>query len=158
VLRYPTGCETATTAMTSLALWRAWQSACARSQPVRYAAAGGPNQVVSASGRPRWARSPTQATCPSGPINTAVAAVSAPSAGTSHTPSYFASISWTRSADGVMSTTPGLTEVEQHRPGIVQQGEDPQRAVGGDQVEIGHAAFLRGSSILRSSAIVSRSR
>ena len=34
----------------------------------------------------------------------------------------------------------GLTEVEQHRPGIVQQGEDPQRAVGGDQVEIGHAA------------------
>src|SRR6266540_7465733 len=34
----------------------------------------------------------------------------------------------------------GLTEVEQHRPGIVQQREDPQRAVGGDQVEIGHAA------------------
>jgi hypothetical protein len=34
----------------------------------------------------------------------------------------------------------GLTEVEEHRPGIVQQGEDPQRAVGGDQVEIGHAA------------------
>ena len=34
----------------------------------------------------------------------------------------------------------GLTEptkVEEHRPGIVQQGEDPQRAVGGDQVEIG---------------------
>ena len=34
----------------------------------------------------------------------------------------------------------GLTEVEQHWPGIVQQGEYPQRAVGGDQVEIGHAA------------------
>ncbi len=34
----------------------------------------------------------------------------------------------------------GLTEVEEHRPGSVQQGEDPQRAVGGDQVEIGHAA------------------
>ena len=39
-----------------------------------------------------------------------------------------------------MSKPPGSTEVEQHRPGIVQQGEDPQRAVGGDQVEIGHAA------------------
>src|SRR5204863_9660496 len=34
----------------------------------------------------------------------------------------------------------GLIEVEEHRPGMVQQGEDPQRAVGGDQVEIGHAA------------------
>ena len=34
----------------------------------------------------------------------------------------------------------GLAEVEQHRPGIVQQREDPQRAVGGDEVEIGHAA------------------
>src|SRR5438876_2442138 len=35
---------------------------------------------------------------------------------------------------------PGLTEAEQHRPGIVQEGEYPRRAVGGDQVEIGHAA------------------
>src|SRR6185437_2850234 len=34
----------------------------------------------------------------------------------------------------------GLAQVEQQRPGIVQQGEDPQRAAGGDQVEIGHAA------------------
>src|SRR5579871_5092428 len=34
----------------------------------------------------------------------------------------------------------GLTEVEEHRPGIVQEAEDPQRAVGGDQVEIGHSA------------------
>jgi hypothetical protein len=33
----------------------------------------------------------------------------------------------------------GIAEVEQHRPGLVQQGEDPHRAVGGDQVEIGHA-------------------
>src|ERR1700722_908412 len=31
----------------------------------------------------------------------------------------------------------GLTEVEQHRPGVVQQGEYPQRAAAGDQVEIG---------------------
>src|SRR5437870_13286364 len=34
----------------------------------------------------------------------------------------------------------GLPEVEKHRPGIVQQGEDPPRAVGGDQLEIGDAA------------------
>src|SRR4029450_14147079 len=33
-----------------------------------------------------------------------------------------------------------LTEAEEHRPGTVQQGEDPQRAARGDQVEIGHAA------------------
>jgi hypothetical protein len=32
-----------------------------------------------------------------------------------------------------------LTEVEEHRPGLVQQGEHPQRAVAGDQVEIRHA-------------------
>src|SRR5262245_26126177 len=65
-----------------------------------------------------------------------------------------------------------LTEVEQHRPRIVQEGEDPQRAIGGDHVEVRHAApehrvslsrsyrmsrpdimpaiRLRGSSILRS--------
>jgi len=34
----------------------------------------------------------------------------------------------------------GLTEIEQYRSGIVQQGEHPPWAVGGDQVEIGHAA------------------
>src|SRR5262249_11113819 len=34
----------------------------------------------------------------------------------------------------------GLTEVEQHWPGIMQEGEHPQRAGGGDEVEIGHAA------------------
>jgi len=60
--------------------------------PVRYGAAGGPNQVVSASGRPTWVRSPTQATYPSGRINTAVGAVTKPSAGSSHAPTYSASI------------------------------------------------------------------
>ena len=60
-------------------------------KPVRYAAAGGPNQVVSASARPRCWPSPTHAACPSGRINTAVGAVTAPSAGSSHTPSYLAS-------------------------------------------------------------------
>ena len=34
----------------------------------------------------------------------------------------------------------GLTEVEQHRLGVVQQLEDPERAVGGHEVQIGHAA------------------
>jgi hypothetical protein len=33
----------------------------------------------------------------------------------------------------------GLSEVERHRPRIVQQGEEPQRAVAGVQVEVGHA-------------------
>ena len=64
---------------------RAWK-------PVRYAAAGGPNQVVSASTSPSWVRSPTQATYPSGRINTAVGAVTAPIAGSSHVPTYLASI------------------------------------------------------------------
>src|SRR5581483_10240675 len=36
----------------------------------------------------------------------------------------------------------GLSEVEEHWPGGVQQGVDPPRAVGGDQVEIGHAASI----------------
>src|SRR5258705_287226 len=40
-----------------------------------------------------------------------------------------------------------LTEVEQHRPGIVEQGEYPQRAVVGDQVEIGHAASEQRMSL-----------
>ena len=57
-----------------------------------YAAAGGPNQVVSASASPSWVRSPTQATYPSGRINTAVGAVTAPSTGSSHVPTYLASI------------------------------------------------------------------
>ena len=39
-------------------------------KPVRNAAVGGPNQVVSASAIPSWVRSPTQATYPSGLINT----------------------------------------------------------------------------------------
>ena len=34
----------------------------------------------------------------------------------------------------------GLTEVEEHWPGVVQQREDAKWTVGGDQVEIGHAA------------------
>ena len=58
-----------------------------------YAAVGVPNQVVSASTSPGWVGSPTQATYPSGRINTAVGAVTAPSAGSSHVPLYVAWIS-----------------------------------------------------------------
>src|SRR6185503_5682492 len=56
-----------------------------------------PNQVVRASRRPASVPSPTHATYPSGRINTAVGADTAPSTGSSHTPEYRASISRTRS-------------------------------------------------------------
>ena len=56
----------------------------------RYATVGGPNQVVSASESPAWLRSPTQATYPSGRINTAEGALTAPSPGRSHGPMYLA--------------------------------------------------------------------
>ena len=52
-----------------------------------YPAAGGPNQVVSASGSPASVPSPTQATYPSGRISTAVGALTSPRTGSSHTPS-----------------------------------------------------------------------
>jgi len=37
-------------------------------------------------------------------------------------------------------TSPGLAEVQQDRLGVVEQGEDSRRAIGGDKVKIGHAA------------------
>jgi hypothetical protein len=49
------------------------------------------------------------------------------------------------------------TEVEQHRPGSVQQGEDPQRAVvvsGGGQVEIGYAASEQWVSLASVAEVV----
>src|SRR5919108_5690432 len=61
-------------------------SRCDQPQRQSYAAAGGPNQVVNASGSPSSARSPTQATYPSGRINTAVRALTAPRTGSSHGP------------------------------------------------------------------------
>jgi hypothetical protein len=70
----------------------AWWARTRGWKPVRYAAVGGPNQVVSASASPTWVRSPTQATYPSGRINTAVGAGTVPSAGSSHAPPYLASI------------------------------------------------------------------
>src|SRR5262249_17005048 len=76
-------------------------------KPVRYAVAGGPNQVVSASWRPTSDCSPTQATYPSGRINTAVEGGTVPTTGSSHTPKYLTSIDCTRSAHGVMSNLLG---------------------------------------------------
>jgi len=38
-------------------------------------------------------------------------------------------------------------EVEQHRPGVVQQVEDPRRPVGGDEVEIRHPAAEQRVSV-----------
>jgi hypothetical protein len=43
---------------------------------------------------------------------------------------------------------PRLSEVEQYRPGVVQQSEEPHRPVCGDQVEIGHAASQQGVSLI----------
>jgi len=57
--------------------------------PVRYLkgrAPRGPNQVVRASRRPWSVPSPTHATCPSGRINTAAGAATAPSTGSCHPP------------------------------------------------------------------------
>ncbi len=70
---------------------RSWKAAL-------HAATGGPNQVVSASASPCWVRSPTQATYPSGRIKTAVGAVTAPSAGSSHVHRICVSI-WRRSTE-----------------------------------------------------------
>jgi len=53
-----------------------------------YAGVDGPNQVLSASESPSWVRSATQATYPSGRINTAVGAVTVPRTGSSHEPPY----------------------------------------------------------------------
>jgi hypothetical protein len=41
-----------------------------------------------------------------------------------------------------------LTEIEEERPGVVQESKDPQRAVGGDQIEIGHAASKQRVSLV----------
>src|SRR5215216_5443180 len=71
-----------------------------------YAAVGGPNQLLSASGSTRSVPFPTQAIYPSGRINTAVGALTAPNTGSSHLPTYSALISRTRCAHGVMSKPP----------------------------------------------------
>src|SRR5215831_5493492 len=66
-----------------------------------------PNQVVRASRNPVSVPSPTQATYPSGRITMATGALTEHRTGSSHGPPYSASISWTRSVQGVMSRTRG---------------------------------------------------
>ncbi len=105
-----------------------------------YAAVGGPNQVVSASGSPGSCLLSHPGDISVGPDQ---------HGGGSGDRAKYRKLPRT-DVFGVDQLDPirpwrdveaaGLAEVEQHRPGIVQQGEDPQRAVGGDQVEIGHAA------------------
>ena len=81
---------------------------------------GGPNQEFSASRSPWSVPSPTHATCPSGRINTAVGAATAPSTGNSHAPPYRASTRFhpihPRSSD---VEDAGLTQTEQYRPRLV---------------------------------------
>lgn len=59
-----------------------------RRVPVDYTAVGGPNHLPSVSTSPICICPPTQATYPSGRINTAVGAVTGPSAGSSQVPGY----------------------------------------------------------------------
>jgi hypothetical protein len=94
--------------------------------------------VVSASGSPGWVGPPTQATYPSGRVSTA----SGSGDRADHRRFPLARVV---GVDHLDATRPrrdveaaGLTEVEKRGPRIVQQGEHPQGAVGGDQVEIGH--------------------
>src|SRR5580692_2961769 len=61
-------------------------SARTRSTPQFFIVEPSPNHLVSASASPGWVGSPTHATYPSGRINTAEGAGTAPSTGSSHTP------------------------------------------------------------------------
>ena len=84
-------------------------------------------------------RSPAQATCPSGRINTAGGRSDL--AEDRELPHAIV-----RGVDQPDSIRPrrdveaaGFTEVEEHGPGVVQQGEHARGTVGGVQVEVGHA-------------------
>ena len=70
--------------------------------------------------------------------------------GSSHVPTYLASINLYPICPWSDVEAPGVTEIEEHRPGIVQQTEYPYRSFGGDQVEVGHAAPDRGCPSPRS--------
>jgi len=100
---------------------------------------GGPNHRASASSSPLTGSFPAHATCPSGRINTASGAGIGPITGSSHAPSYDASLDRTRSPQAADGQAAALAEIEQHRVGIVQQRAHTNRAIGGLQVKIGHA-------------------
>ena len=84
-------------------------------------------------------RSPAQATCPSGRINTA--AGRSDLAEDRELP--HAVVLGVDQPDSIRPRrdveAAGFTEVEEHGPGVVQQGEDARGTVGGVQVEVGHA-------------------
>jgi hypothetical protein len=105
--------------------------------------------VVSASGSPSWFRPPTQATYPSGRITTAVGGGGC----AEYRELPHAVIVSVDQLDAVGPCSDvkaaGLTEVEQHRLGVVQQLEDPQRAVGGHEVQIGHPASEQGVALAK---------
>ena len=84
-------------------------------------------------------RSPVQATCPSGRINTAGGVVTSPRTGSSLAPIVRGVDEPDSIRPGRNVETAGCTEVEEHGPRVMQQGEDACRAVGGVQVEVGHA-------------------
>jgi hypothetical protein len=106
-------------------------------KPLRYATAGGPNQVVSTS--VGLGSVSTHATYPSGPTRAAAGAVTALFAGRSQTLRIRH-----RSAkrDLPMGDVEGalLPEVDQSWPGTMQQAVNPQRAVSRDQVEVRYTA------------------
>jgi hypothetical protein len=69
-------------------------------------------------------------------VEAAPDAVTGPRAGSSHGPTYLASTNWTRSAHGVMHEGARLTEVEEHRPGRVEQAEDRSELSSVTEVEL----------------------
>ena len=105
-----------------------------------YAAAGGPNQVVSASASPGSVRLSHPGHVSVGPDQHGGGSGDLAEYRELPRPGVLGvdQLDPVRPRSDVEAA--GLTEVEQHRPGVVQQLEDPQRAVGGDEVEIGHAA------------------
>ena len=85
-------------------------------------------------------RSPAQATCPSGRINTAAGVAISPS----DRERAAAIVAGVDPADSIRPRrdveTAGLAEVEEYGPGVVQQGEHARRTVRGMHVEVGHAS------------------
>ena len=74
-------------------------------------------------------------------------AVTAPSTGSSHVPVVLGVDQLDPVGPWSDVEAAGLTEVEQHRPGVVQQLEDSERAVGGHEVQIGHPASEQRMSL-----------
>ena len=102
--------------------------------------------MVSASGSPSWVRSPPQATYPSGRINTAM--------GGGRAEYWELPLPHVARVDQPDPVCPRshveAAEVQQHRPGVVQQFEDTHQAFGGAEVEVGHPASEQRMCVPRS--------